>query len=80
MAKLGSPFWGQPSYAPKDKDVARFLEAIREITKKQKPERALRTATSAMHAIVAFIADKFGLKEVMALLDRLRGEVAGETR
>ena len=79
MAKLGSPFWGSPSYAPKDKDVARFLEAIRNVTEKQSAERALRTATSAMHAIVAFVAEKFGLKEVMALLDRLRGEVAGET-
>jgi len=77
MAKIGSPFWGQPTYRPRNKDVARFLEVIRKATEKQSAERALQTATSALEAIIAFIAEKAGLKEVLALLERLHREVIG---
>ena len=70
-------FWGEPTCQPSEKDVARFLEIIRELTEKQSDKRALRTATSALDAIVAFVAERFGVKEALALLDRLRGEVSG---
>lgn len=70
-------FWGPPTYAPKDKDVARFVEVINEITERYGKERSLRIATSAMQAIVAFIVHHNGPREALALLDRLRNEVFG---
>jgi len=80
MTKLEKSFWGDPKYEPRDKDVARFLSVIRDLTEDQSDKKALGTATSALQAIVAFIAERFGLKEVMALLDRLRAEVTGQTQ
>jgi hypothetical protein len=77
MARLETSFWGDPKYTPRDKDVARFVEVIRELTEKQSDTRALKTATSALSAIIVFIVERFGLKEALALLDRLRNEVTG---
>jgi hypothetical protein len=70
-------FWGKPTHKPKDKDVARFVEAIRTLTENQNPTRTLKIATSAFSAIVAFVVERFGPKEAIALLDTLRAEVMG---
>jgi hypothetical protein len=68
-------FWGNPTYKPADKDVVRFVEAIRELTEKNSKQRKLKVATSAMHAITAFIAHDCGPREAIAILDKLRAEL-----
>jgi len=78
MSERGTSFWGDPRYAPKDKDVARFVELIREITENYSDTRALQIATSALKAVAAFISHRFGPKELLALLDRLRNEVTDQ--
>jgi hypothetical protein len=70
-------FWGSPTYEPLDKDVARFLEAIRELTKDQGRAHKLKTATSAMHAICAFVERDFGPKEALTLIDKLKTDITG---
>jgi hypothetical protein len=70
-----SSFWGNPTYKPADKDVARFVETIRELTEKTSKQRKLKVATSAMHAITAFVAHECGPREAVAILDKLRAEL-----
>lgn len=67
-------FWGDPTYKPSDKDVARFVEIISELTEKSSKQRKLKVSTSAMHAIAAFVAHECGLREAVAILDKLRAE------
>ena len=71
---MGS-FWGTPTSPPRGKDVAKFLEIIRKLTEKQPDRHALRIATAALVAIVAFIHDRFGPKEALALLDTEREKI-----
>jgi hypothetical protein len=68
-------FWGNPTYRPRDKDVARFLEQIRKLTADMTQQRSLGIASSALHAIASFIAVEHGLRELYALLDRIKAEV-----
>jgi hypothetical protein len=70
-------FWGNPTYKPRDKDVARFVERIRDLTEKTGKHRKLKIATSAMHAITAFVAHECGPREALAILDKLRAELTG---
>lgn len=77
MARPETSFWGSPSLEPRDPDVARFLETIREITKNYPPKRSLSLATSAMQAIVAFVIHTHGPREALALLDKLKAEIVG---
>jgi hypothetical protein len=72
MARLGKSFWGDPTCQPREADVARFLEVIRETTRNYGPKRALQIATSAMEAITAFVVHSHGPREALALLDKLR--------
>lgn len=72
---LGTGFWGAPRYAPRNKDVARDLEAIRTLTKNASPARKLKVATSALHAITSFVTVECGPRETLALLDKLRAEL-----
>lgn len=73
---MGS-FWGVPTHEPKDKDVARHLGVIREQCAKFDDVRALGLATTMMRAAVAFISMRFGARETMAVLDRLKADVQG---
>jgi len=68
-------FWGNPTYKPADKDVARFVETIRELTEKTSTQRKLKVATSAMHAITTFVTQECGPREALAILDELRAEL-----
>jgi len=68
-------FWGEPKHEPNPGDVARFLEVVRTLTEKQTPDRKLRLATSALHAICAFICKEFGPKEMFAITDKIRAGV-----
>lgn len=77
MAELGKSFWGNPTYRPKDEDVSSFVDTIRELAGEQTDERALKLCTSAMHAIVAYVVERFRPKEALALLDKMRIELIG---
>ena len=70
-----SRFWGEPTFEPEGKEVAKFVEAIRKLTEKQGEDRCLRTATSAVEAIVLFIADRHGPREALAILGRLNDQI-----
>lgn len=70
-------FWGPATNQPKAPDVARFLETIRSLTEKHPPERKLKLATSALHAIAAFVVKEFGPKELISLLDEIREGITG---
>ena len=74
-----SSFWGGPQLKPIDRDVAKHLASIRELTEDKGDKRSLQIATSALHAIIAFIVDRFGPKEALSLLDTLRSDLIGAT-
>ena len=75
MAEVGKSFWGDPRYTPQDKDVAYFVELIRTTAQDYSDARALKIATSALKAVAGFIAHRFGPREALAQLDRLRNEI-----
>ena len=68
-------FWGDPTYKPRGKDVARFVEIIRELTDGQPRGRKLGLATSAMHAITGFVATEGGPREALSMLDKLKADL-----
>ena len=74
---MQTSFWGQPTFEARDAETAKHVEAIRELTKNHGPDRTLAVATSSLKAIALFVADKFGAREAMALLDSLRTEIMG---
>jgi hypothetical protein len=73
---MGS-FWGEPTCQPNDKDVVRLVEYLRKQSEHSTRERTLQTATSAMRAIVAYVTEEHGPREAMAIIDKVRGDVAG---
>jgi hypothetical protein len=72
---ITAPFWGAPKFQPDMADVARLLGVIRELTDDQGDTRTLQIATSAAFAICGFIENRFGPREVLALLDGLRDQI-----
>jgi len=70
-------FWGEPTFQPKNKDVVKLVAYLREQAKNQPHKRTLQTATSAMRAIVAYVAEEHSPREALAILDLLRKDVAG---
>jgi hypothetical protein len=71
-------FWGAPSIEPAAKEVARLVTVIREACAGSTDERALLIATAALHATAAYLAHRFKPREALAVIDRVRAEIAGE--
>jgi hypothetical protein len=75
--KIAKSFWGDPTFEVKNKDIAHTMTMIRTITEGQTDRRALRTATNTLHAVAAYVASRFGVREILAILDNLRIEIMG---
>ena len=73
---MGS-FWGTPTCQPKDKDVAKLIEYLREMTRRQDRARTLQVATSAMRAISLHVAQVHGPREALAIADMVASEIKG---
>lgn len=72
-------FWGAPTCEPRNKDVARLVEYLRELTKRTGKGHTLRVATSSIKAIVTYVATEHGPREALAIIDAIRAETKGLT-
>ena len=65
-------FVGPATIAPKDRDVIRFLDAIRSVLKKRSESDRLRLVTHVIHSVAEYTLLTFGHRETLAIIAEVK--------